>query len=81
MKKYHILVVDDEKINHVLIDAMLHDENYDITHTYDGKDAVELVKKNNYDIILMDIKMSVMNGIEATKYSNVLKKTINDFLN
>jgi CheY-like chemotaxis protein len=42
-----------------------------IDHAVNGKEAVDMVEKNQYDLILMDVKMPVMNGIEATK---IIKK-------
>lgn len=62
-----ILVAEDEMLNFLFIKEILKDRNVDITHAYDGKEAVALIKENNFDIVLMDIKMPIMNGYEATK--------------
>ena len=49
------------------MENMLGSEKYDVHFQMDGKAAVEAHLKNPYDIILMDISMPVMNGIEATE--------------
>ena len=38
-----------------------------VTHAEDGEIALELINKNNYDIVLMDLHMPVMDGIKATE--------------
>jgi len=65
--KHHFLVVDDDPINHELIDSLLEDSNAQITHANNGQEAIALVAKYHYSLILMDIHMPDMSGIEATK--------------
>ena len=62
-----VLIVEDNKTNQLLL-AMLLDE-YEIEYTIanDGVEAVDKVKKQKFDLILMDENMPNMNGIEATK--------------
>ena len=62
----HILVVEDNTINQKVICRLLEKEGCDVSLAKNGKEAVELVKKNKYDLILMDIQMPVMDGFEAT---------------
>lgn len=61
-----LLIVDDNKINQLVTQKVL--EQYKMTHNTanDGQEAIDAVIKNDYDYILMDINMPVMNGIEAT---------------
>lgn len=61
------LIVDDEEYNRNLLATILkkHNANFDLAE--DGKEAIELASKNNYDVIFMDARMPKMNGIEATK--------------
>jgi len=61
-----ILVAEDNIINQKLIFNILKNLKTDVTLASNGKEAVKLFKENNYDIILMDIKMPIMSGIEAT---------------
>lgn len=62
-----ILVVDDLDINRKLIAASLKKHNYSCDIVMNGKEAVEACQKNLYDIIIMDCKMPVMDGYEATR--------------
>ncbi len=61
------LIVDDNKLNLLVADKMLSQENFDCTTIDNGFDAIELAKDNTYDIILMDINMPKLNGIGTTK--------------
>ncbi|QFR48845.1 PAS domain S-box protein [Sulfurimonas lithotrophica] len=65
--KGHILVAEDNKTNQLLIDILLKDMNLTCKIVEDGKEAVEEFNKDTYDLILMDITMPNMDGIEATK--------------
>ena len=62
-----ILIVDDETAHRQMIRAVLEAEGYAIEEAGDGKEAVNCVRKRFYDLILMDIRMSKMSGIEALK--------------
>jgi signal transduction histidine kinase/CheY-like chemotaxis protein len=60
-----ILVAEDHQSNFMLFQAILRND-YDVLHAEDGQKAVEMFSKDNPDLILMDIKMPVMDGYEAT---------------
>ncbi len=62
-----ILVVEDNKINQKLIRSVLAKLGYDADIAANGIEALEEIKRKEYDIVMMDIVMPVMNGIEATK--------------
>lgn len=64
MKK--ILIAEDNDSNYILMTYILR-KYYQYERAKNGQEAVEMVKNNSYDIVLMDIKMPVMNGLEATK--------------
>ena len=64
MKK--ILIAEDNDSNFVLMSYILK-KYYQFERAKNGQEAVEMVDKNQYDIVLMDIKMPIMNGLEATK--------------
>lgn len=66
-RKLHFLIVDDEEFNLYLIKNILNRWNVSFTEANNGEVAVELVLKNEYDLILMDIRMPIMDGYEATK--------------
>ena len=64
MKK--ILIAEDNDSNFILMTYILK-KFYEYDRAHNGKEAVEMVDKSDYDLILMDIKMPVMDGMEATK--------------
>ena len=63
-----ILLVEDQPMNQKLANMMLQRLGYDrVDLAQDGREAVDLVQNNNYDLILMDLHMPVMGGEEAAK--------------
>ncbi|MBE7016855.1 MAG: response regulator transcription factor [Ruminococcaceae bacterium] len=60
-----ILVVDDEKLLVKGIKFNLENEGYQVETCYDGEEAVEKAAAGNYDLILLDIMMPKMDGLEA----------------
>ncbi|BAL80928.1 sigma-54-dependent transcriptional regulator [Caldisericum exile] len=65
IKKYKILVADDEENIRMLLGETLKDESYEVVEVDNGKDAVEQVKTNDFDCVLMDVRMPVLDGMEA----------------
>jgi len=63
MKK--ILVVDDDTAHRMMLHAVLADEGYTVAEADDGTTAVKAVQQEFYDLILMDVRMTEMDGIEA----------------
>jgi two-component system response regulator HydG len=63
--KEKILVVDDEQSHRTMLRAVLTKEGYDISEADDGNSAVKAVDDKSFDLILMDIRMTDMDGIEA----------------
>ena len=64
MKK--ILVAEDNDSNYVLMTYLLK-KDFEFDRAKNGQIAVEMVEANNYDLVLMDIKMPIMDGLEATR--------------
>jgi len=62
-----ILLVEDSEMNTKLASVYLNKMGYQVEIASNGKEAVSMVSQKNYDLILMDIQMPVMNGIDATK--------------
>jgi CheY-like chemotaxis protein len=62
-----ILVGEDSSIILNLTKNVLAFENYEMKAARNGKQVLELLEKENFDLILMDISMPVMNGIDCTK--------------
>ncbi|CAN5482228.1 sigma-54 dependent transcriptional regulator [soil metagenome] len=62
-----IIVVDDEVISLTILKGVLENAGHDITTASDGEEALEIMKKLKFDIVLSDFNMPGMNGIELTK--------------
>ena len=65
--KMALLIVDDEVPNFEHFNYYLNRDTKKIDHALNGHEAIEMALKNKYDLILMDVKMPVMDGIQATK--------------
>lgn len=63
-----ILIVDDIFTNRLLLVEILKSMGHDYMQAENGKEALEIIRNNDFDIILMDIEMPVMNGLETTQY-------------
>ncbi len=61
-----LLAEDEQQLSRVLETAMTH-EGYQVDTAFDGQEAVDLVKGNAYDLMILDIMMPVKTGIEALK--------------
>ena len=61
-----ILLVEDNLLNQKVVMFNLKRFNYDITAVTNGLDAIKTVKENQYDLILMDLMLPEMSGIEIT---------------
>ena len=62
---YNILICDDEKDIVNALKIYLNDKNYQLFEAYNGKEALEIVEKENIHLILLDIMMPEMDGITA----------------
>ena len=62
-----ILIVDDIDANRTLIEEYLSCQDFEIFHAADGVEGLDLIKSKKPDLVLMDIRMPKMNGIEATQ--------------
>lgn len=80
-KEYHalftaptaeVLAVDDVNVNLLVLKGLLKDTKVKITDVDSGRKAIELIKVNHYDIILMDHLMPEMDGVEALKFIKAL---------
>ncbi|MDP4087312.1 MAG: PAS domain S-box protein, partial [Bacillota bacterium] len=66
-KPCRILITEDDEINQLVISRILKERGYNVDCANNGAEAVEICEKHSYDVILMDIQMPVMDGVEATK--------------
>tara|TARA_R110002096_G_scaffold232240_2_gene422090 strand:- start:746 stop:2938 length:2193 start_codon:yes stop_codon:yes gene_type:complete len=79
LSKVKILVVEDNKINQMITKKILTKMDLKCDIIDNGEDAVEMIKNNNYNIILMDIHMPGISGIEATKIVRSFDKELTIF--
>jgi two-component system response regulator (stage 0 sporulation protein F) len=75
-KNIHVLVVDDEADFRQLITFWLESKGYSVLVAGDGEVAIQQVKENKPDVIFMDLRMPVMDGIEAIKKIREFDKDI-----
>ena len=75
MKTVRLLVVDDEENIRILFKEELEDEGYEVETASNGYEAVEKFKTGAFDLIILDIKMPGMDGIQAL---NEIKNTNKD---
>jgi PAS domain S-box-containing protein len=65
---YSILLVEDERVNQFVIKRILEKRDHSVSVASNGKEAIEMYRNGQYDLILMDIQMPEMDGLEATKH-------------
>lgn len=63
-----LLIVDDLFTNRMLIAKLITQLGFKCIEANDGKKAIEKIKASSPDLIIMDIEMPIMNGIETTRY-------------
>lgn len=68
MSKPLLLIVDDIFVNRILLKEIVTEINCDYKLAANGKEAIEQLLLYKFDMVLMDIEMPVMNGLETTKY-------------
>jgi len=74
IKEARVLLIEDQISNRKTIEIYLRSRVGKVEVASNGKDALEMFEKNNYDIILMDLQMPIMGGIEAAQH--IRKKEI-----
>lgn len=67
MSYIKLLLVEDNVLNQKLINLTLSKYGFEIEVANNGKEALDKLKDNHYDIILMDLMMPVMDGLETTR--------------
>lgn len=65
MKKIHLLLVDDEQEFRDATRVALSRRGYEVTTASDGNEALQILRRQTFDIILLDLRMPVMNGIDT----------------
>jgi len=66
-KSGRILVVDDEEIIRLTVSELLRNEGYDVTTSHSGEDALVRIRESEFDLVITDIRMGGMSGIDLIK--------------
>ncbi|MFV8375979.1 response regulator [Flavobacterium sp. LB1P71] len=66
-RQLKVLVVEDNRINQIVTEKILKKNNYTSTLVDDGYKAIQILEEENFDIILMDINMPLINGFETSR--------------
>jgi two-component system alkaline phosphatase synthesis response regulator PhoP len=62
MGKFKILIADDDPYVHELVDTVFSTDEFDVSHAYDGSEAVEFIKEVKPDLVVLDIMMPGKDG-------------------
>ena len=76
VKKAKILIVDDEQVHRFMLSSLLTDWGWECDEADDGTTAVARVEEGPYDAILMDVRMTTMDGMEALKRIHAVNPAI-----
>lgn len=71
IKNIKVLVAEDMPLNQLLIKILLVDFGFEVDIADNGKIAIEKLQQKQYDLVLMDLQMPVMNGFEATEHIRI----------
>ncbi|MBU3180095.1 response regulator transcription factor [Clostridium psychrophilum] len=74
MGKFKILLVEDEKLMSMFVEMELSHEGYKVDVAYNGREGLAMAEKNGYDLILLDIMIPGLNGIEVCKKIRLLSQ-------
>lgn len=67
LQRYHILLAEDYEVNRLVIVPLLEKQGHTVQVVENGADALAAVQRHDFDLVLMDVQMPVMDGLEATK--------------
>ena len=77
-RQLRILLAEDNKINQQLITMLLRKANHQVDVAENGDLAVEAVRSGEYDVVLMDVQMPILDGVQATRSIRALPPPKND---
>ncbi|MEZ4798859.1 MAG: response regulator [Flavobacteriales bacterium] len=68
LKGVRLLITDDNPLNRIVLKTVLEKFEMEISEADNGQEAISEIRNNEFDIVLMDAQMPIMNGLEATSY-------------
>ena len=68
LRNHHVLIAEDNRINQQVVKEFLQLSGVTVDLANDGQEALQLLERNVYDAVLMDVHMPVMGGVEATEH-------------
>ena len=63
-----ILIVDDNQVSHQILRVLLERDNHEVASVFNGQEAIEKLDHTNIDLVITDVNMPVMDGIELLKW-------------
>ena len=77
LKGLRVLAVEDNELNRMVLQVILKKCEVVLSIAHNGQEAIDLIQEKEFDIVLMDVQMPIVDGLEATKYiREELKSTI-----
>lgn len=71
-----ILAVDDDQSTRRIVSKLLADQGYEVDAASDGASALDLVRRNQYDLAVLDFEMPLMNGVELFRHISKLRPSM-----
>ena len=68
LKGLRILAVEDNELNRMVLQVILKKCEVVVTIAHNGQEAIDLIQQQEFDMVLMDVQMPIVDGLEATKY-------------
>lgn len=75
-KELNILLAEDNEINQKIIQFSLTNAGYKVDIARNGQEAIDMYNQHNYDLVLMDVQMPVLDGYEATQYIREIESSV-----
>lgn len=68
LKGLRVLAVEDNELNRMVLQVILKKCEVIVSMAHNGQEAIDMIQQNEFDIVLMDVQMPIVDGLEATKY-------------